>query len=931
MRDRFVITLLLALATLLGYCETVFAAHPISVNSLPFKQELGKHVDYYEDRTQSLSFADITSDAYINRFTPSETPYLRLGYTNAHVWVRFSVVNQLSEPQTLLLDVKRANLGILELYELGQQSDQPLKTAGTLTDNVNGDIKYQSFVFKLTLQPGEFKQYYLNIQSQQYLNVNMSLQSTDSFIENLNIGQLFAGICLGVIVGLMVYHFIIFINIRDISYLYYSLFFLAALFFLASKAGLTHLFWPYHGLQNRLEILFLLLCLPTAAQFTRHYFNTPFMGVWIDRSLQLVTYATVLNLAAMVVLPFQLSIQVSTLLFFFSGPVFIVVGFISLMQGYKAARYYVLSRMLHVLIIIVAAQAVYGHLLFQFDLTYLFLIETVAESILLALGLAERSSLLQHESHFRHEKVAVEEAENRARTEFLSQMSHEIRTPMNGILGMTELLNSTSLTQQQKDFVSTIQTSGSSLLKILDDILDYSKIEAGTMELNMQPFDLSVILNEAIDTYRNRAREKHIEIVVDLAEALPQRVMGDATRLRQILTNLLSTAVKFTENGEITFRAYPHHKTGKNLVMFEIKDTGAGIPQEHLDKLLHQFQFGSNTATSQYGHTGLGIAIAKQLVTMMGGSLSAQSNTNLGTEFWFTVPLEIQKRAVLSDQDYESKLKDLKLLVVDDNASCRLVIEQQAGSWGMQVTSASNGKQAMAILRTQANLNEPFDILILDHEMPGMNGLELAAKVKQDGLITNDILVIMLTGLGVAPSATVARNAGVRRVLHKPVSGKLLKATLVEELSTLNKSSLSIPQVDKGFAANTRILVAEDHHLSQKVIKGMLAKLGVSADTVDNGKDALEKVTQSHYDLVLMDCDMPIMDGFEATRRIRDWEKKHKKDPIPIIALTAHIMDEHKEKSLQCGMNAHLAKPVELSELQEVLLNWCASKLSFVS
>src|SRR5690606_8744291 len=242
-------------------------------------------------------------------------------------------------------------------------------------------------------------------------------------------------------------------------------------------------------------------------------------------------------------------------------------------------------------------------------------------------------------------------------------------------------------------------------------------------------------------------------------------------------------------------------------------------------------------------------------------------------------------------------------------ASCRLVLQQQASAWGMQVSAAMNGKQALAMLHNQATIHEPFDIVILDHEMPGMTGMELAARIKEDPLISNDPLVLMLTGLGMAPSTTAARNAGIRRVITKPVTGRLLKLTLLEELAHLRRIQASHPRDEHSDEAlpSMNILVAEDHHLSQKVIKGMLARLGMRAWTVDNGQRALELIKQQAFDLVLMDCEMPVMNGFDTAIAIRAWEKAEGREPLPIIALTAHIMDEHRERSLQCGMNAHLS------------------------
>jgi signal transduction histidine kinase/DNA-binding response OmpR family regulator len=519
-------------------------------------------------------------------------------------------------------------------------------------------------------------------------------------------------------------------------------------------------------------------------------------------------------------------------------------------------------------------------------------------------------------------RIAVAEAETRAKNEFLTQLSHEIRTPMNGILGMTELLEETPLSPTQLDYVKTIASSGNHLLNIIDDILDYSKIEAGKMSLDVSIFDLASMLNECLEMFKLRAEEKSLELVSLINSDVPTQVKGDPLRIRQVVANLVSNAIKFTENGEVMITVSNDENTSPRHIRFEIRDTGAGIAKEKLKQLL----LGQDP--DDKSGTGLGLAIAQQLVKMMGGQMGASSQPGRGSAFWFSIPLEAVAEDSANSPFFTEQLQGLRMLVVDDNASCRLVIQQQAASWGMQVTTAVNGKQAMALLRTQANLDEPFDVVILDHDMPGMNGLELAAKLKEDPLINNNLLVLMLTGHGNAPTATAARNAGVRRIITKPVTGRILKITLAEELGHLRKiqaSALPLNEQELVQLSQLRVLIAEDHPLSQKVINGMMHRLDVNAKLVVNGVQAVEEARRGNYDLILMDCDMPEMDGFEATRRIRQWEAQNKRTPMPIIALTAHIMDEHKERSLACGMNAHLSKPVELSELRDTMLRWASS------
>ncbi|HET8705125.1 MAG TPA: ATP-binding protein, partial [Pseudomonadales bacterium] len=350
------------------------------------------------------------------------------------------------------------------------------------------------------------------------------------------------------------------------------------------------------------------------------------------------------------------------------------------------------------------------------------------------------------------------EAEIRTRREVLGHLSHEVRTPMNGILGMTELFMDTPLSNEQRDYISIIHSSGTQLLQILDDIFDYSKIEAGKMEIHITAFDLSSVVTETIDQFKTRAEEKGVELIPHVDANLPTQVKGDPTRIRQVLTHLIENAVKFTEHGEVVI----HVNTAPNPpnIRFEVTDTGRGLTREQLKEI-----FADVEPTLRWHGKGLGLAIVKQLIRLMGGEFNAESDFGKGSTFWFSLPLERIPDEDTYTRVVDSKLRGLRMLIVDDNASVRLALQQQASSWGMQVTTANSATQALALLHTQSHLKEPFDIVVLDQTMPGMDGLELAAKIKEDEQITHEALVIMLSGTSTAPSPTLARNAGIRRVL----------------------------------------------------------------------------------------------------------------------------------------------------------------------
>jgi CheY-like chemotaxis protein len=361
-----------------------------------------------------------------------------------------------------------------------------------------------------------------------------------------------------------------------------------------------------------------------------------------------------------------------------------------------------------------------------------------------------------------------------------------------------------------------------------------------------------------------------------------------------------------------------------------VQDSGRPLQASERDALLNaELHSKDFLATTQLGGR-LGLVIARQLVRLMHGEFGIQSGGAQGSTLWLTLPLDSQ-RLEQPTADLDGPLQGARLLVVDDNDTCRKVLVQQCNAWGLQVSAVPSGKEALALLRTKAHMREYFDVVLLDQDMPGMTGMQLAAKIKEDPSLNHDILLIMLTGISNAPSKIIARNAGIKRILAKPVAGYTLKTTLADELSQRGGDSSSVftptpVSAPLNVPSDFRILVAEDNSISTKVIRGMLGKLKLQPDTASNGEEALNAMKAQHYDLVLMDCEMPVLDGFSATQQLRIWEAAEQRPRTPVVALTAHILNEHKERAREAGMDGHMAKPVELSQLRELLEYWIAQR-----
>jgi signal transduction histidine kinase/DNA-binding response OmpR family regulator len=878
-------------------------------------------VDFLLDERNTFNITDVQR-ANIN-WQENRRDILDLGYKDHPVWLRIPVSFGELQKEDWFLRLGTGLLRDVEVYFISDGSviqEYPLNQVNSFDEK---PYNHSQFIFPFHAQSEKNVTVYVRIYHSTQILFPVYLETDSTLAKNSQDLSFLFGAFAGLIAVLALYNLFVYFATKDLAYLFYVSYIISIGFYFISLNGIGfQFFWSSFPLLDQ----YLLFVPINSVVLFSCLFIVEFLNLRkLSKYLVLYFYGLA-GFAFLFCLPllnqnFELAAKLNASLTTLAFMSFIVVGiYCWRKQAAAYAFYYVLAWIVFSITVIIASLAFLG--LAPYDLRYANAAQfgSAVEAVLISFALGARINLLREESY-------KAQAENKAKSNFIAKMSHEIRTPMTGILGMSELLAERLEDATNKHYNNVIHQSGQTLLKIINDILDYSKIEAGNMEIRKSPFDLEKLVLETIDLYKVRALERSLELIADVDSNLPALVKGDEQRIKQVLSNLLSNAVKFTPEGQIILKVLVLDATS-GFVKISVIDSGEGIDvayQQVLFDAFSQEEKASNAISRQSGGVGLGVTISKQLVEMMGGTIGFSSRKGLGSTFWFKLNLEPCEGKFLNKREFSQRELDGKrILVVDDNFTFCELLKIQVERWGMDVYIAHNGEQALNMLLQSDKANISFDLVSIDLYMPVMDGLQLGEQMNEHESLRN-IPRVLLTSIANLPSRNQLVNAGISIAVEKPCAASGLYEAFVNTITIDDddQSSAVVGKVNKK-RESLRLLLVEDDHVNQMVLKGILQQLGHKVEVLSNGQEVLDKVQADDrsFDMILMDCEMPVMDGYEATRRIRQWERKNQMLPVVIIALTAHLLEDQRDICLNAGMDNCIDKPLDAKKLNELVRSY---------
>lgn len=873
---------------------------------------LARHLQIFEDPHASLTLNAVISQAGDWRTTQSR--HVNQGKNHSAWWLRFNLNNPASLPQEVVIEVNYNLLDKLDLYQIGANAVSH-QHSGDHTGAAERPMNVSNHWLPVTLAPGN-NAFYLRVETSSTVFVPLYASTWPANAAAQENSSLAAGLFYGIMLGLFAYNLFLLVSLRESTYLWYLIYaFNMMLFMLAFDGVLWKWVSPGETTQSLSIYTLMFLHCAVATQFSRHFLHTAAHFPMLDRLLRIKIVVVLLSMLVLPAISQDLYSQAASLFVLTSSAILLFSGLRVWRQGFRYGSYYTCAWIMLLCSLMLSTAGSLGYEIFGYTYgTFWVKLGICIEMFILSLGLADRINALQEARYLADEEARQARLESHAQGRFLARMSHEIRTPLNGVLGMLQLLRDTRLDNTQRHYLDTINKSGNTLITVINDILDFARLESGRVELEAITFDPEELISDTASLFTAQTLDKGLNLYCSIAPGVPQQLVGDPTRLKQVLLNLMGNAFKFTERGYIALDIVGQPIKGPHphwQLTFSVTDTGIGIAPQARENLFRSFTQADSSTTRRYGGSGLGLTISQELIGMMGGQISVSSEPDNGACFRFTLELPLAQTSRPNAAETAITAEAPKVQLIAQQPRAQLAYRSQLQRLGCEVTGRTLEVNEVVLtaencdllaIATQDLADEPLDHLLRQAYELGIPTLLLQSPQEHR----------------VAPGAA-ASGLLVHTTPLVPTQLRVLLQQLLSPVQqALTDTQNPAPKMEH---AGGHVLVAEDNNVNQLVVRTLLEKAGYSVEMATNGVEALSayRAEPARYDLILMDCEMPVMDGFEATRRIRAHEQREHLKRTPIVALTAHILDSHRLEGMTAGMDDYLAKPVQSETLYSSL------------